>query len=94
MADIVHVKGLDQLQKFLDTLAPKVERNVMRGALRAGANVVKQVAQTNIQSVFVELAKIVRVSVLTRRCTVTAAAKTYLFFERQVEYGTSPPLIR
>lgn len=32
----VHIKGLDQLQKFLDQLAPKMEANVMRGALRAG----------------------------------------------------------
>jgi bacteriophage HK97-gp10 putative tail-component len=33
----IHVKGLSELQQFLDTLAPKIERNVLRGALRAGA---------------------------------------------------------
>lgn len=36
MSDI-HVTGLPELQKFLDQLAPKIERNVARGALRAGA---------------------------------------------------------
>ena len=32
----VHVKGLADLQKFLDQLAPKMEANIMRGAIRAG----------------------------------------------------------
>lgn len=36
MADI-HVTGLKELQAFLDQLPAKLERNVMRGALRAGA---------------------------------------------------------
>jgi len=37
----VHVKGLSELQAFMDQLAPKLEQNVMRGALRAGINVIK-----------------------------------------------------
>lgn len=41
----VHVKGLADLQKFLDTLPAKIERNVLRGALRAGANVIKAEAK-------------------------------------------------
>lgn len=45
MAELVHVKGLDQLQALLDSLAPKIERNILRGALRAGANVVKTEAK-------------------------------------------------
>lgn len=40
MADL-HVTGLKELQAFMDQLAPKLERNVMRGALRAGVNVIK-----------------------------------------------------
>jgi len=32
-----HVKGLRELQSFLDKLPAKLEANVMRGALRAGA---------------------------------------------------------
>jgi HK97 gp10 family phage protein len=39
MAD-VHIKGLSELQKFLDQLPAKIERNVLRGALRAGARVI------------------------------------------------------
>jgi HK97 gp10 family phage protein len=41
----VHVKGLDQLQKFLDELPAKLEANVMRAALREGANVIKEEAK-------------------------------------------------
>lgn len=44
MAD-VHVRGLSDLQKFLDQLPAKLERNVTRGALRAGANVIMKEAK-------------------------------------------------
>ena|ERR1035437_2829346 len=48
MSELVHVKGLSDLQSFLDQLAPKIEANVMRGALRAGANVIKDQAKANV----------------------------------------------
>lgn len=48
MADTVHVKGLDELMKVLDTLPEKLERNVMRGALRAGAVVLRDQARNNL----------------------------------------------
>lgn len=44
MADI-NVTGLRELQAFMDQLAPKLEQNVMRGALRAGVNVIKREVQ-------------------------------------------------
>jgi hypothetical protein len=37
VSDDLHITGLKELQTFLDQLAPKIERNVVRGALRAGA---------------------------------------------------------
>lgn len=37
MSELIHVKGLSDLQKFLDQLPAKMEQNVMRGALRAAA---------------------------------------------------------
>lgn len=45
MTDI-NVKGLSELQKFLDTLAPRVEQNIMRGALRAGAKPILEAAKS------------------------------------------------
>ena len=46
MAD-VKVKGLADLNKFLQQLPAKVEQSVLRGALRAGANVVMAEAKAN-----------------------------------------------
>ena len=47
MSDI-KVKGLSDLQKFMDTLAPKLEANVMRGALRTGAKLIMEQAKVNV----------------------------------------------
>lgn len=47
MAD-VKVKGLADLNKFLQQLPAKVEQSVLRGALRAGANVVMAEAKANV----------------------------------------------
>jgi HK97 gp10 family phage protein len=44
MAEIVHVKGLSDLNKFLQELPVKLERNVLRGALRAGVKPIKAAA--------------------------------------------------
>lgn len=88
MSDTVYVKGLDQLQKLLDQLPAKMEQNIMRGALRAGANVVKPAAAANINPVSGDLQRSLRISVRARRGTVTAAVKTDLFYARFVEYGT------
>ena len=47
MTDLINVKGLKELDQFLAELPTKIQRNVMRGALRAGANVIKKEAQAN-----------------------------------------------
>lgn len=41
MSDEIRVKGLEQLNDFLQQLPANVEKNVLRGALRAGAQVVQ-----------------------------------------------------
>ena len=87
MAD-VQIKGLKELYEALQQLPVKMEQNVMRGALRAGAKVleaeVKQnvpVAQPSEENARlyggreVLLRDSVRVSVKARRGTVTAAVK-------------------
>lgn len=45
MNDTAHVKGLSELQRVLDTLPAAIERNIMRGALRAGAKVFERSAK-------------------------------------------------
>lgn len=93
MTELVHVKGLAELQKFLDTLPPKIEKNIMRGALRAGANVVKTQAKANIHPVSGVLGKSLKVGTNTRGARVMAAVKTRVFYARFVEYGTRPHTI-
>ena len=61
MTDI-KVKGLEELQKFLDQLPAKMEANVLRGSLRSGAKVIANAAKSNVTSVSGELAKSIRVS--------------------------------
>lgn len=91
MEDSIHIQGLSDLQKFLDQLAPTVEANVMRGALRAGMNVVKPIAQANVHSVSGELAKGLKVGTQQRGGTVTANLKAtgpHRHVAHLVEYGT------
>ena len=44
----VKVKGLAELQAALDGLPAKIEANIMRGALRAGANVIRAEAKGTV----------------------------------------------
>ena len=91
MAEI-HVRGLQELQKFLDELPPKLERNVMRGALRAGMNTVKPVAQAKVHSVSGLLAAGLKVTTRARGGRVTASLKAtgkHAFLAKWVEFGTS-----
>lgn len=91
MADETHVKGLADLQKFMDQLTPKLEANVMRGALRAGMDVVKPVAQSNIHSVSGELAKGLKVGTRRKGNIVMAYLKAtgvHAFLAKWVEFGT------
>lgn len=43
--DMVHVKGFAELQQALDTLSDKIHNNIMRGALRSGAKVMRDHAK-------------------------------------------------
>lgn len=95
MAD-VHVTGLAELQKFLDTLPAKVEKNILRGALRAGMNVVKPVAASNVHSVSGLLAGGLRVGTNARNGTVKAVLRAkglHGYIAMWVEYGTRAHLI-
>jgi HK97 gp10 family phage protein len=48
VADNVHIKGLKELHAMLQTVPIKIERNIMRGAMRAGANVIAKQARANV----------------------------------------------
>lgn len=86
----VHVKGLRELDALLQQVPAKVERNVLRGGLRAGANVIKPVAQSNIRSQSGYLADSLRVGTKTRYGKVIATVRTKVFYGPFVEFGTGP----
>jgi hypothetical protein len=88
-----HVKGLADLQRFLDTLPAKLERNVVRGAMRAAARTALPVARGNINSVSGELAESLKVGARARGGVVTGYVSTKVFYARFVEYGTKPHMI-
>lgn len=92
MADTTHVKGLAELQKMLDTLPVKLEKNIMRGALRAGMRPVRVAARQNINSVSGLLAKGLTVGTKVQGSRVIANLKAkgpHGFVAKFLEYGTS-----
>lgn len=87
----VHVKGLKALNDLLQSLPVKIEKNVLRGALRAGMNTVKPVAQSNVHNVSGLLAKGLKVGTRARGGTVTANLKAtgpHGYIAKFVEFGT------
>mgnify|MGYP000753553713 FL=1 len=91
MAD-VKVKGLADLNKFLQQLPAKVEQSVLRGALRAGANVVMAEAKANVPVDSGQLRDGLKVSTNSRRGRVTAKVKAtgkHAHIAPWLEYGTA-----
>lgn len=96
MSEFKHVKGLADLQKFMNQLTPKLEANVMRGALRAGMKIVLPVAQANIHSVSGELAAGLKLGTARKGGMVMASIKAkgpHGFIAKFVEYGTAAHVI-
>ena len=88
----VRVKGLADLNKFLQQLPVKIEQSVLRGALRAGANVVMAEAKANVPVESGQLRDGLKVSTSSRRGRVTAKVKAtgkHAHIAPWLEYGTA-----
>jgi HK97 gp10 family phage protein len=105
MSDSVNIKGLAQLQAALATLPVKMENNILRGALRAGAKVIATEAAANVHSVSGELAASVRFGCKVNRAGgklvgfVRAGGKgkkgkKAVFWAGWVENGTAAHIIK
>lgn len=97
MTELVNVKGLSELQAFLDQLPAKMEANIMRAAMRQGANVVLAEAKTNVPTKTGLLRDGLKVSTSSRRGVVTAKVKArgkHAYLARFVEYGTAAHFIK
>jgi len=93
MSDLIHVKGLSDLGKALATLTAKLEKNIMRGALRAGGNVMRDDARTNAARATGALAKGIKTSTNAKGGKVYAKVRTtgkHSYIAHFVEFGTEP----
>lgn len=87
-----NIKGGKELQAFLNTLAPKIEQNIMRGALRAGAKVIAEEAKQNVSVKSGDLRDSIRVGTKAKRGQVTATVKAgnkKAYYTRFIEFGTA-----
>ena len=97
----IHIHGLAELQKMLDSIPAKLEANIMRGALRAGAKVIEAEAKANVPIASGVLRDSIRVSARRKGSTVTASIKAGgktksgdAFYARFVEFGTAAHVIK
>jgi HK97 gp10 family phage protein len=96
MSDVV-IKGGKELHDFLQQLPVKMEKNIMRSALRAGAKVIADEAKANVPVKDGDLRDSIRVSTRAKRGQVTASAKAgnkKAFYWHFVEFGTAAHTIK
>lgn len=87
------ITGGRELDNLLQTLPVKMERNILRAALRAGAAEVLQEVKQRIPVDSGQLAASARITTRYRKGTVTASVKVGNFvawYAHLVEFGTRP----
>jgi HK97 gp10 family phage protein len=100
-----NIKGLAELQRALDSLPAKIEANIMRAAMRAGAKVIAKEAAANVNSVSGALAASVRFGArpnakegkvlgYVRAGGKAKKGKAAAFYAHMVEYGTAEHVIK
>lgn len=97
MSNDTIIVGGRQLNELLKTLAPKVERNILRGALREGAKVYAKSVDDKIPVYQGDLKDSVRISTKAKRGMVYAGVKAgnkKAWYVHLVEYGTRPHKIK
>lgn len=98
MADTTHVKGLDELARVLETLPAKLQKNVMRGAVRAGMKRVQPAAKNNIKSRSGLLAKGLKIYTRAKGMTVQSTLRAtgpHAHIAHMLEFtGALPHLIK
>ena len=87
-------KGGKELQDYLNQLPAKIERNVMRSALRQGANVIRAEAQATVPVGKGDLRKSIKVKTRSKRGQVSATIETKDFKAHWIEFGTQPHEIK
>jgi HK97 gp10 family phage protein len=100
MVDIA-IDGLSDLNDLLQQLPAKIEANVLRGGLRAGAVVIQQEAKRLVHDVSGALAASIRVTTKIKNGTSYALviagkhkAKDDPYYAHMVEFGTAAHWIK
>lgn len=92
MRDTTHVKGLSDLNRFLQQLPVKLEKNVLRGAMRAGAKVTAAAVQASAPKLTGVLAAGVKVASAGKGGRVIGTVKLtgkHAFIGPWLEYGVA-----
>jgi len=93
----VQIKGAADLQRFLDQLPANVEKNIVRGALRAGAKVTADAVKASAPEKTGELKKSVRVTAGVRAGRVTSRVvigDKKAWYLHILEGGAKPHIIK
>lgn len=94
----VDILGGKALAKALSELPTKIEKNIMRAALRAGAAVIAAEARNNVPVDSAELKSTIRTSSNAKRGMVEANAvvgtRKKGWYATFVEFGTAPHIIK
>ena len=88
-----NIRGGRELAQFLSTLSAKVEKNIMRSALRAGGAVIRAEAKANVPVAEGALKKSVRISSKAKGGSITVSVKVGgkgAPHAHLVEFGTKP----
>lgn len=86
------IEGLSDLNKALQELPAKIERNILRGALREGSKEFLAKAREEVPKKSGALLKSLRVSARVKQGKVTAtmtAGNKVAFYAHMVEFGTA-----
>jgi HK97 gp10 family phage protein len=97
MANDQNITGGRELDAFLQTLSAKIERNILRSALRQGANVFRDEVRANIDAGGLrdsgDLRRSVKVSTNAKGGRVTASmtvGNKKVFYAHMLEFGVQP----
>jgi HK97 gp10 family phage protein len=85
-----NIQGLKELHQMLQELPVRIEKNIMRGAIRAGANVYRDAARLAAPVDDGTLKKSIKTgSTNIKKGNVVVTVGTDLYYARMVEFGTA-----
>lgn len=97
MSNETTVTGGRELADLLSTLAPKIEKNIMRAALRAGGVVLRREARERVPKGNGDLWRSIRITGRATREGVQVSVKAgnaIAYYAHMVEFGTRPHYIK